>query len=54
MRRRKARTSCFEQQVSKAMRSVPGALATGNNSGDLDSWLRRDPVATAHGTDLIM
>src|SRR6267154_1131069 len=36
-----------------AVRSVPGAIATGVSARDLESG-RRNPVATAPGTDLIL
>jgi hypothetical protein len=36
------------------MVSVPGALATGFDDRYAGSWLSRDPVATAPGTDLIL
>src|ERR1700704_5068796 len=35
------------------MRSVPGAVATGSSSGDLDDRVDRNPVATARGTDVM-
>jgi hypothetical protein len=33
------------------MRSVPGAVATGFRDRDHGTWVSRDPVATAPGTD---